>query len=250
MPFQTFSVNSYVNCIFFRRHKQAYTASKASFVFLSSLTWNGNYFFLNNNHWCLLQLFLFTASLSTAENFSCKFLLAKMCFVFKKSLQLAVFHYLTFFSCYIELLGKKFHVASRDLATWFSLSSMRFRWLIHHFDFEYLYICVHILLCFTETVNLWWTKMIISTWKYASACWIFLKSLSGKFCSTSDFTAHVPLLFTLHKYFSKEVCFEHLGNKCPFFKEITFWNNSHSHVLIFMVFQKRDIQTPLCDLQD
>lgn len=76
-----------------------------------------------------------TVSLSPAKifmvflQFFSKLFLTKMCFVFKKSLKAAMFHYLTFFSCYVELLGKIFHVVSGDLATWFSLCSMRFRWL-------------------------------------------------------------------------------------------------------------------------
>lgn len=132
-----------------------------------------------------------------------------------------MFHYFTFFSWYAALLGKIFHVVSGDLATWFWLSSMRFRWLTHHPDFEYVYIHVHILLCFTGAITLWGTRMLTTTWKCASACWIFLKSVPGKFWSTSEFNPHVPLLLTLHKYFSKEVYFVHLGNECPFFKQRT-----------------------------
>lgn len=181
-------------------------------------------------------------SLSTAKMFMVflpfftKLVLTEMCFVFKKPLKAATFHYWAFFSCYVELAGRFFHVVSRDLATWFSLSSMRFRWITHRFDFEYLSIRIHILRCFAAAITLWGTRMLLSTWKSAGTCWIILKSISGTFWSISDFAAHVPLLFTLRKYFSKKVYFEHLEKECPFFKQMFCKNNSRSRVLIVLVF--------------
>lgn len=57
----------------------------------------------------IVKLFLSTAKIfMVLLQFFSKLVLTKMCFVFKTYLKAAMFHYLTFFSCYVELLGKKF----------------------------------------------------------------------------------------------------------------------------------------------